>query len=76
MADKNSRRKFLKSALVAVGGATALFTNVKFDASDGVKIGRTNIRIGMSEASGKCGFAANCSGGGGKCGFAANCSGS
>ena len=63
MSEENSRRKFLKTALVAAGGATALFANVKFDASDGVKIGQTTIRVGMSEAHAACGVGLGCSGG-------------
>lgn len=75
MTEENSRRKFLKTVLATAGGATALFANVKFDAADGVKVGQTTIRVGLSEAHAACGSAYSCSGGSGQCGSAYNCSG-
>ncbi len=75
MSEGNSRREFLKTALVAAGGITALFANVKFNASDGVKIGQTIIRVGMSEAHATCGSSYTCGGGGGQCGSSYSCSG-
>ena len=70
-----SRRGFLQTALIAAGGAAGLLANVKFDATDGVKIGKTSVKVGMSEALAQCGFSADCSGGGGQCGFSADCAG-
>ena len=63
MSEGKSRRKFLRNALVAAGGVTALFANVKFDTSDGVKIGKKTARVGVSEAHAACGLSYNCSGG-------------
>ncbi len=75
MSEVKSRRKFLKSALVAAGGITALFADVKFNTSDGVKIGQKTVRVGMSEAHARCGNGWDCSGGGGQCGHGWECSG-
>lgn len=75
---KDDRRKFLKRIskyVVGLGvfGFASLFGLKKTgDLSLGIM---KNVRFGLSEAQGKCGFAANCAGGGGECGFAANCAG-
>ncbi len=75
MTQENSRRRFLKTALMVAGGTTALFANLQFDANEGVKIGRSTVKLGMSEAHATCGSAYNCGGGGGQCGSAYECSG-
>ena len=70
-----SRRGFLQTALIAAGGAAGLLANVKFDATDGVKIGKTSVKVGMSEAQAQCGMGMGCSGGGGQCGMGMGCGG-
>jgi hypothetical protein len=71
----DSRRRFLKTALVASGALAGMFASVKFNAADGIKIGESKVKLGMAEAQAMCGAAINCSGGGGQCGAAINCSG-
>ena len=75
MPPKYSRRKFLKASLVTIGGVSALFSEVKFNTSDGIKVGKSSIGLGMSEAQAQCGSGFNCSGSGGQCGSGFNCSG-
>jgi hypothetical protein len=75
MPEQNSRRIFLKSALVSAGAVAGLFASVKFDAKDGVKIGAASVKFGMSEAQAMCGGGVNCAGGGGECGGGVNCAG-
>jgi hypothetical protein len=75
MSEENPRRRFLKTALVTAGAAAGLFTTVRFDAADGIRVGRSSVKVGLSEANAVCGFGAGCAGGGGQCGFGAGCAG-
>ena len=50
MSETNPRREFLKRTLIGAGGLAALFGNVKFDSKDGIKVGKTAVSVGMSEA--------------------------
>ena len=75
MSKNLSRRKFLKGAIVTCGGLTAIFASVRFDAKDGIKVGKSSVSIGVSEAHASCGRSSDCSGGGGECGRSSDCSG-
>jgi len=70
-----TRRTFLKNAVVGAGSAAAFLGGVKFDAKTGIKIGGINFGLGMSEARATCGFSSDCAGGGGECGFSSSCAG-
>jgi hypothetical protein len=75
MSEENLRRRFLKTALVSAGAAAGLFGTVKFNAADGIKIGKSSVKVGVSEANAVCGVGVGCSGGGGQCGVGVGCSG-
>jgi hypothetical protein len=75
MSDEKSRRRFLKTALASAGAAAGLFTTIKFDAADGIKVGRSSVKVGLSEANAVCGLGMGCSGGGGQCGLGMGCGG-
>ena len=75
-----TRRDFLKTTLkltvVAATGMAASTMDIKFNNSDGIRIGKDKtMSVGMSEANAMCGAGLNCGGGGGQCGAGLNCSG-
>ena len=76
--DKYSRRSFFKhiSKYLLGFGTFTIASVFGFRRSADVRLGKMkDIKFGLSEAHGTCGFSADCSGGGGECGFSANCAG-
>ena len=71
-----SRRKFLKIALVSAGAVMGTLGASVFAPGEEVRIGRRLTSTGTAEAAGQCSSASNCAGGGGKCSSASNCAGS
>jgi len=75
MSDK-TRREFLRAAAAVTGFSTGLLATVKFDATDGVRVGKDTVSVGIPTAQAMCGTGLGCSGGRGMCGIGGGCSGS
>ena len=71
-----SRRKFLKIALVSVGAVVGTLAASMFAAGEEVMIGRNLTSSGAAEAAGECSSGVDCAGGGGQCSSGVNCAGS
>ena len=71
----NERRDFLKTALVTAGSIAGFLTVFKFDYSEGVKVAKSKMALGMSEAHAACSYGSDCAGGGGSCSYGSSCGG-
>ena len=71
-----SRRKFLRTALVSAGAVAGTLAASTLAHGQGLRIGKSLMSSGDAEATGNCGSASDCAGGGGRCGSASDCAGS